>query len=83
MHCNLCLNLLCSSYDVLFLNGSEEILASFQEANASILFAAENSCWPVQELAVRMFLVLWPLYKYSTYKYPPTIYLQLHNSACE
>lgn len=40
------------SYDVIFNDGPKEILKKFREFNTPILFSAEKTCWPNEDLMV-------------------------------
>jgi hypothetical protein len=39
------------SYDVVFSSGPEEILQKFRNTDAQIVFSAEKTCWPNEELS--------------------------------
>lgn len=42
-----------NSYDVIFLAPWETIVEKFKESKAKVLFAAENFCWPDDELKTK------------------------------
>ena len=43
------------SYDVVFTEDEKEILKKYDALNATILFSAEDFCWPDKSLAVSSF----------------------------